>query len=336
VIGTGFDTSFKNITVLLNKDTARIISVSTTRLQFETPVSAETGVITVLMDCDSIVLEGTYTVVPDSILSFSPHEAPYGYPDTIITNMRLYDTTGLMVKFGSIPAVIASVNDSMIVAIVPQGAIVAPISVIRTAQTIVSMSDFHPIPFSGCSVEFGNLSAMVNSYREWMNNSSSGSTNDTGATSFTRIIPDTAYEWQLPCHFSYKNGDTLVFKGVNNNNNLYYAYINIVFDTVQNIITYLSAKEADRVPIFNPMGSTGGYKESYSSIILTSIDYNGLNSVFMQGNVLSSHVQYYDYWINSTYSYEYERTYDYENSQITMLTQLPLTDSSYIRITLSP
>jgi hypothetical protein len=168
VIGTGFDTSFKNITVLLNKDTARIISVSTTQLQFKVPVTAKTGTITVLMDCDSIALQGTYTVVPDSIISFSPVQALIGTPVVIATNF-LPDTAGLAVKFGNVQTKIDSVSGALIYAKVPLGAVTAPINVLYKGISVTSSMNFIVLPpviisFSPSQGPIGSLDTIITNF----------------------------------------------------------------------------------------------------------------------------------------------------------------------------
>ncbi len=343
VTGTGFDQNIKNTNVMVDTASAQVVSASATQLQFRVPPGAANGLITMLMDCDSIVLQDAFTVVPDSILAFTPQEAPVGYPITITTNMHFYDTTGLIIKFGNVQAAIDSVNDSVVVANVPKNAVTAPLTITWKSLTIQSSANFTTLNllFTKGNVEFGNLPFLIkkdSSYTGWLQINDHDYQNISGSGTFqfnkelNKKIPDPSYHFLNTCLFNSLNGDTtyLGTKGTGSST----ASITYVLDTSQGIIRFFHAREND---------ITASNDSLTEDITLYNIPYqlpsNGFITLYLSEHTLQQYFAECSYFENYIYygtiSYNYGGEFTSYDTVFT-INQLPFTDSSYVRITLSP
>lgn len=187
ITGTNFDPNPKNSLVKLGSLAIVPFAGSGNQLQFKVPTGATSGPITVLMYCDSIMLNGTFTVVPDSILSFSPKGGDIGTLVTITTNF-IPDSTNI-IKIGAVVAPLVSDSGNKAVVRVPMGAVTAPISITIGNQAVTTANNFAVNPLknlsftppggiagtrvtitanihltaSGLIVKFGNAQAVIDS-----------------------------------------------------------------------------------------------------------------------------------------------------------------------------
>ncbi|HZV13220.1 MAG TPA: IPT/TIG domain-containing protein, partial [Candidatus Kapabacteria bacterium] len=149
ISGTNFDPNPKNSVVMLGSLAIVPISGSGNQLQFKVPAGATSGPISVLMYCDSIMLNGTFTVVPDSILSFSPKGGDIGTLITVTTNF-IPDSTNI-IKIGSVVAPLVSDSGNKAVVRVPMGAATAPISITIGNQAVATTNNFVVNPLKNLS-----------------------------------------------------------------------------------------------------------------------------------------------------------------------------------------
>ncbi|HET7152638.1 MAG TPA: IPT/TIG domain-containing protein, partial [Candidatus Kapabacteria bacterium] len=140
ISGTGFDTVVQNISVRIGTVPATVVSATTTQIHCTVPAGAAGGQITVLMDCDSVVLPGVFKVRPDSIVSFTPSQGPIGSQVTVTTNF-LTDTTD-KVYFGNIQAQILSTSGTQITTKVPANVVTAPITLSYSYGGATSVTPF--------------------------------------------------------------------------------------------------------------------------------------------------------------------------------------------------
>jgi hypothetical protein len=209
----------------------------------------------------------------------------------------------------------------MIVASVPMNAVTAPISVAWGGVTIVSDSNLVIPAFSGCSVVFGNIPTyfLHAIHYQQERNFYNDTTLDFMEWGF--VFPDSSCVGDIPISTTVKN-DTVAFS--------YYSreqgYIKVVLDTMNHMMSSVSASQS----FFMCYAEQGGVSISCKNIPYL-MQPNGTMVCDLRGNAIqnagttfsfSSHDSYTGYGIGSQ---------EYYLNNI-----LPYTDSSYIRITLSP
>lgn len=163
--GSNFETNPANIHAWFGSVAAIIRIPFKDSLQVIVPGGASTGPIKAVMNYDTLFTAPfTYKPFGHSISSFTP---AFGWPGVVVTisgSNFLADTTGLIVAFGGVPAMVKSVSTSQIVAVVPVGAMTAPISISYYGDITNSAVEFRVTPapkYHSCAVEVGNFLAQV-------------------------------------------------------------------------------------------------------------------------------------------------------------------------------
>ena len=125
--GQGFDTQNAPL-VKFNGLTADVKKISSTQIKVTVPTTATTGYVTV--EYSARLLSGPiFTVIQTDIASIQPSSGLAGTTVTLNGTGFNTDVNQVVLKFNGVPAVIQSITETQIVAIVPQGARTGNISV---------------------------------------------------------------------------------------------------------------------------------------------------------------------------------------------------------------
>jgi len=342
-ITTNFYPDTTGLIVKFGSAIAKIVRNPVNQIIIKVPPNAMTGPINIEYPTRTITSNANFAVNTPTILLFTPQEMPIGYPVTITTNVHFYDTTGLTVKFGNVQAIVDSVNDSVVVANVPKNAVTAPLTITWKSLTIQSSANFTTLNllFTKGNVEFGNLPFLIkkdSSYTGWLQINDHDYQNISGSGTFqfnkelNKKIPDPSYHFLNTCLFNSLNGDTtyLGTKGTGSST----ASITYVLDTSQDIIRFFHAREND---------ITASNDSLTEDITLYNIPYqlpsNGFITLYLSEHTLQQYFAECSYFENYIYygtiSYNYGGEFTSYDTVFT-INQLPFTDSSYVRITLSP
>jgi sugar lactone lactonase YvrE len=125
--GQGFDTRSAPV-VKFNGVIADVKLLSPTQIKVTVPTTATTGYVTV--EYGSRLLSGPiFTVILTNIASLQPSAGPSGTTVTINGTGFNTDLSQVVLKFNGVPAVIQSITETQIVAVVPQNATTGSISI---------------------------------------------------------------------------------------------------------------------------------------------------------------------------------------------------------------
>ena len=125
--GQGFDTQNAPV-VKFNGLAADVKRISSTQIKAVVPTTATTGYVTV--EYSARLLSGPiFTVIQTNVASIQPSSGPAGTTVTISGTGFNTDMSQIVLKFNGVPAVIQSITETQIIAIVPQGAKTGNISV---------------------------------------------------------------------------------------------------------------------------------------------------------------------------------------------------------------
>jgi uncharacterized repeat protein (TIGR03803 family) len=139
ILGQGFGSSSQ---VYFGGVPAAITSTTPTYITATIPPGAQTGLVTVTTGSTTLSSLQTFYVLPN-ITGFSPPSGPVGTPVTITgTGWSPKYAQSIRVTFGSVNAEFTVNSDTQVTAIVPKGAVTAPIYITTGGGTAVSASDF--------------------------------------------------------------------------------------------------------------------------------------------------------------------------------------------------
>jgi uncharacterized repeat protein (TIGR03803 family) len=139
ILGQGFSSSSK---VYFGGVPAAITSVTPTYITATIPTGARTGLVTVTTGSTTLSSLQTFYVLPN-ITGFSPPSGPVGTSVTITgTGWTQTLAESMRVTFGSVNAKFTVNSDTQVTAIVPKGAVTAPIYITTSGGTAVSATDF--------------------------------------------------------------------------------------------------------------------------------------------------------------------------------------------------
>lgn len=327
--GSYFETSPANIHVWFGTVAAVLRKEFVDSLQVIVPEGANSGPIMVVMNYDTL-FTAPFTVISfgHSISGFTPESGWPGTAVTITGSKFLTDTSGLKVAFGGIPAVVKSVTTSQIVAVVPPGAITAQISVSYYGDKTSSASEFKVTPaprFGTCTIEIGNV-LMRTSF-----SSSSGSVRpDTQLATWTN-------EFNAALFSGNPQSDTLLFRSSYTTYGTVpcpscFTSDTVSMDSGKQTLNFVGAFSHDSVyqaddPIHYV---TWGDLRTVRAV---NIPLHGLPDGRVLGEVRG------DSMVASviTVNFEHNESSDFYPSFSSHRTTIfKMTDSSYLRITLSP
>ena len=325
ITGTNFDTVAGHTVVTMGNAQEKIVSITKTQIVVEIVLvnNSASMPLTVSMDCDQLTTSSSFSITQrnETITSFTPVKGKVGSQVTITGVNFNPDMTGLVVTFGNVPAQVISVSSTQIIAVVPQGAVTAPISVSFFGEKVTSATTFQvegKWQFDSCYVEMGNVPTRM------YHNLNSHIVIDTTNLNFANC----ALFGSLNDSLSSK--DTLMFVCANNYNSMsswgscsckLYVVIDTSANVFQSVIQNINSSE------HSPYNGTKACDaEGSSSITLTSIQFAS-DSVYFSGSGMNK------YFLNGNYSYSKVCDGDYTELD-SILQFLPFTDSSYIRIVL--
>ncbi|HET7153280.1 MAG TPA: hypothetical protein VFJ29_05910, partial [Candidatus Kapabacteria bacterium] len=312
------------VTVEFGNVPAQVLSVVHNVVTVVVPKGVVTAPITLNFYGLSASSTSNFIVVKPAILSFTPDKASKGR--TVTITMNYLPTLGeLSVKFGDQQAIVNSLVDSIIGVTVPPRAITAPITVTWNGIPAVSDSSFIVLsPYSGCVVEFGNIPAYIDQMLVWQAGRYEDTNRSADLYQWGFSFPDTPLCMDYLPNSVQWNGDTVVMK-FNGHNDI--CTITMAIDTIQHVIRYLNAYD-----YFNFCYDERGDMDYTISNIPYNISPSGLIEISLTGNAIAAVNPKYSFFAWGDYNFPQNGTTRTRNLD----SVLSVTDSSYIRITLSP
>ena len=130
-----FNTILSRNSVFFNNEPAEITYLSGTEMMVKVPnqLSETRAVIKYLAEPFTVMLKDTFKILPPTINSFYPLAGPTG---ALVTISGRFTSSSCSVMFGTLPAEIVSLNDSVITTTVPEG---------LAGQTDINLSIFSTI-----------------------------------------------------------------------------------------------------------------------------------------------------------------------------------------------